>query len=108
MFEPTYRSIAKDSFNRNVHASTGIEGNTLSLAQVAALAEKYHGRKISLTPKQSELLEYLEKQGTLGSAQICRKMNINRARVNQLIMPLIKSGIVIKEGVTRAALYRLA
>jgi len=45
-----------------------------------------------LTPKQVELLDLLEKNGTLGSAEICQVMNINRARVNQLIAPLVKGG----------------
>lgn len=62
----------------------------------------------ALTPKQNELLKLLEKDGTLGSAQICQQMHINRARVNQLISPLIKSGVVIKSGATRAAKYSLA
>lgn len=64
-------------------------------------------RQVSLTPKQSELLELLKKNRVLGSAQICREMKINRARVNQLIAPLVKAGIVSKEGVTRAVLYHV-
>jgi len=49
-------------------------------------------KQIKLTPKQVELLDLLEKNGTLGSAEICQVMNINRARVNQLIAPLVKGG----------------
>ena len=63
---------------------------------------------INLTPKQSELLEWVEKYGTLGSTQICQEMNINRSRVNQLIAPLIKAGIITKQGTTRAVKYSLA
>ncbi len=65
-------------------------------------------KQIKLTPKQIELLDLLEKNGTLGSAEICRQMNINRSRVNQLIAPLVKCGIVTKEGTTRAVKYILA
>ena len=64
-------------------------------------------KQIAPTPKQSELLGLLEKHGVLGSAQLCKQMNINRARVNQLIAPLVKAGIVIKEGTTRAVKYSL-
>lgn len=64
-------------------------------------------KQIELTPKQNELLDFLEKNGTLGSAEICKQMNINRARVNQLIGPLVKAGIVVKEGTTRAVKYSL-
>lgn len=65
-------------------------------------------KQIALTPKQSELLNLLEKNGTLGSAEICKQMKINRARVHQLIAPLVKSGIVTKEGTTRSVKYSLA
>ncbi len=64
-------------------------------------------KQMVMTPKQSELLELLEKNGTLGSAEICKQMKINRARVNQLITPLVKSGVVRKDGITRAVKYSL-
>ncbi len=64
-------------------------------------------KQIALTPKQNELLNLLEKNGTLGSAEICKQMKINRARVHQLIAPLVKGRIVTKEGTTRAVKYSL-
>lgn len=63
---------------------------------------------IQLTPKQEELLRIFDEHGVLGSAQICELMKINRARVNQLVAPLVKSGVVIKEGRARAVKYSLA
>lgn len=66
------------------------------------------GKQITRTPKQCELLAFLEKGGLIGSAEICKQMEINRARVNQLIAPLVKDGVVIKEGTTRAVKYRIA
>jgi len=68
----------------------------------------FQEKKLALTPKQEELLKILAGEGVLGSAPICQKMNINRARVNQLIAPLVKAGIVIQKGKTRAASYVLA
>ncbi len=59
------------------------------------------------TPKQRELLALLTSRGVLGSGDICRAMSINRARVNQLITPLIEAGVVAKEGHTRSARYRI-
>ncbi len=59
------------------------------------------------TPKQRELLELLRKNGVLGSKAICQVMGINRARVNQLIGPLISAGAVIKEGHTSSTRYRV-
>ena len=62
---------------------------------------------VTLTPKQDELLVLLGQRGVLGAAQICQTMKINRARVNQLIAPLVRFGIVTKEGAARSVRYRL-
>lgn len=64
--------------------------------------------RVILTPKQDELIALLGKYEVLGSAQICQAMNIQRARVNQLIVPLVRSGIVQKQGLARAVRYRLS
>jgi Fic family protein len=61
-----------------------------------------------ITPKQEELLDLLGKMGILGSIQIGRAMKINRARVNQLIAPLVRAGIIQKEGAARSVKYRLS
>ena len=63
---------------------------------------------VTLTPKQDELLVLFGQRGVLGAAQISQVMKINRARVNQLIAPLVRFGIVIKEGAARAVRYRLS
>ena len=63
---------------------------------------------ITLTPKQEELLALLGQHGILGAAQICQFMTINRARVNQLMAPLVRFGIVTKEGAARSVRYRLS
>jgi len=62
---------------------------------------------ISLTPKQEELLDLLGQKGVLGAPEIGKTMKINRARVNQLIGPLVRWGIVAREGAARAVRYRL-
>jgi Fic family protein len=63
---------------------------------------------VTLTPKQDELLSLLGRHKVLGAAQICQAMTINRARVNQLIAPLVRFGIVTREGAARAVRYRLS
>ncbi len=63
---------------------------------------------ISLTPKQEELLGMLEKKSAVGAAEIGKVMKVNRARVNQLISPLVRFGIVTREGAARAVRYRLS
>jgi Fic family protein len=63
---------------------------------------------VEVTPKQEELLDLLGKMGILGSVQIGQTMKINRARVNQLIAPLVRAGIIQKEGAARSVRYRLS
>ena len=65
------------------------------------------GKKIVITPKQETLLIVLKKQDGMGSAVISRKLKINRARVHQLMAPLLKAGIVKMEGRARAVRYYL-
>ncbi len=79
------------------------------LRSMEQLAKRLRAVKVDggeWTPKQRQLLELLNKRGVLGSGEICQAMNINRARVNQLIGPLVAAGVVVKEGHTRAARYR--
>ncbi len=63
--------------------------------------------QVSLTPKQEELVVLIGKYGVLGASQICKEMKVNRSRVNQLILPLVRSGIIIRAGAARAVRYRL-
>ncbi|MEI6437222.1 MAG: Fic family protein [Candidatus Omnitrophota bacterium] len=59
------------------------------------------------TPKQRELLDLLTQRGVLGSGDICQAMKVHRARVHQLIAPLIAAGVVAKKGHTRSARYQI-
>jgi len=63
--------------------------------------------KITITPKQEKLIDLLGENGSLGSKELCRLLKINRARVNQLITPLVKAKIIRKDGVARATRYSL-
>jgi Fic family protein len=86
-----------------------VQGLVHSIETMTSRVNFQKGKKknISFTPKQEELLRFIEQNGSLGSAQICQGMNINRARVNQLISPLVKAGIVVMSGITRAVKYRI-
>lgn len=64
--------------------------------------------KIDITPKQEELINLLAREKVLSSSQLCSELEINRSRVNQLIVPLVKAHIVKKEGKARATRYYLA
>ena len=52
-------------------------------------------------------MRLLSQAGVMGSLGIIKHMNINRARVHQLIAPLVKAGMVEREGKTRGVRYCL-
>jgi len=70
----------------------------------------YHSshEKITITPKQEELVDLLGMHGSLGSRELRKLLKINRARVNQLISPLIEAKIIKKDGKARATKYYLS
>ena len=84
---------------------------------VAASMEKAltHIRQLAISPKQDvvlslkqeELLRFLKQNAGCGSKEIGAALKINRARVNQLIAPLVKAGIVRVEGKARTTKYTL-
>ncbi len=65
-------------------------------------------RKVLLTPKQEELLAVLREHGGMGSALIGKKLKVKRARVHQLVVPLIKAKVLTRTGRARAVRYYLA
>lgn len=84
------------------------------LVAVDKIADRLRARKISikapnvsLTAKQEELLKLIVEHGSIGSSEICKKMNITRARVNQLISPLVKAKIISRQGKARGVRYKL-
>jgi len=63
--------------------------------------------EIIITPKQEEVINLLSMQGSLGSRELCKLLKIKRARVNQLIAPLVEAKIVQQAGKARATKYCL-
>ena len=64
--------------------------------------------KIVLTQKQESLLRFLKSRGRVKSPEIEQTFSISRARVGQLIKPLVDGGLILREGQSRATTYRLA
>ena len=44
---------------------------------------------------------------SLHVTELMDELKVTRSRINQIITPLIESGIVVKEGESRATRYRL-
>ncbi len=62
---------------------------------------------IYLSPRQEELVKILMTQPFANVADLKKKMKLTRARINQIIDPLIKRSVIIREGKSRATRYRL-
>ena len=52
-------------------------------------------------------MRLLSEKPFLQTREIQRALRLTRARINQLIMPLVKKGLIKKEGRARATIYRL-
>ncbi len=64
--------------------------------------------KLGLSPRQEVLIRILRDKAPLSVSILQEEMSLTRARINQIIIPLIESGLVIKEGESRATRYRLS
>ncbi|MBI5193604.1 MAG: Fic family protein [Nitrospirae bacterium] len=62
---------------------------------------------IILTKRHEDILRFMRDKGRIKSPDIEKAFSLTRARVNQIIKPLIDAGLVIREGQTRATTYRL-
>ena len=109
-YRAKYYQMIQETREMDMDFTHWIEYFSLGLLEsVEKLSQRLRSVKMDgreWTPKQRELIDLLNKCGVLGSVDICRAMGINRARVNQLITPLIAGGVVIKEGHTRSSKYR--
>ncbi|MEA3494125.1 MAG: ANTAR domain-containing protein [Candidatus Margulisiibacteriota bacterium] len=60
-----------------------------------------------LNSRQEEILRLLENNSSLKVSDFQKDLKLTRARINQLIVPLIKKGLIKREGYARATIYRL-
>ena len=106
-----YYQMIQETREMDLDFTHWIEYVSLGLLQsIEKLSQRLRSVKMDgreWTIKQRELIDLLNKHGILGSGDICRMMGINRARVNQLITPLIAASVVLKEGHTRSSKYRV-
>lgn len=64
--------------------------------------------RVRLTKRQEDVLRFLRDKGRAKSPDIENAFGLTRARVGQIVKPLVEAGLVIREGQTRATTYRLA
>lgn len=64
--------------------------------------------KILLSPRQEELLRILRDRPLSGAADLRKILKVTRARINQILSPLIIGGVVAKIGKGKSTKYKLA
>lgn len=69
--------------------------------QVSSMVE------IELTPRQEELIRLLREKSPVSVSVLQKEMGLTRARINQILPPLLENNIVVKVGKSRATRYRL-
>lgn len=86
------------------------EGLRQTLERVWLRVQSYQPQseeKLSLSPKQEQLLQFLGDHGGSGPSEIREAMQMSKQGVMNLINPLLKAGIVTKVGGYKIGKYQL-
>ena len=75
--------------------------------RIASLQVTAAAPQIRLTGRQEDVLRFLRDKGRAKAPDIEAAFRLTRARVGQIVKPLVDAGLVIREGQTRATTYRL-
>lgn len=75
--------------------------------RIQSLRTKKPAVKITLNLKQERILQLLTETPFAGGGALARSLGITRSHLSKLMRPLLKAGLIVKEGSTKAANYRL-
>lgn len=110
---PAYYAALREA-RRNEDLSAWLEycaeGLRQTLERVWLRVQSYlpeSGMKLSLSPRQEQLLRLLADHGGMGSAEIRGTMQMSKQGVMNLINPLLKAGIIVKVGGYKTGRYQL-
>ncbi len=83
---------------------------TLKKTQQRIMSLKVNAKapRMRLTKRQEDVLRFLRDKGRAKAPDMEAAFQLTRARVGQIVKPLVESGLVLREGRTRATTYRLA
>jgi len=76
--------------------------------RIQSLRVSRKGVQLLLTPRQEDVLRLLRDKDRQRSSDMEKVFGVTRARVGQILKPLVKAGLVLREGQTRSTTYRLA
>ncbi len=77
-------------------------------ARVQQFAVRTDGSRVTLRPRQEQLLQLLGERGRLTPREIWDTLGISRQGAMDLINPLLEAGLVVREGTRKSGYYRLA
>jgi Fic family protein len=86
------------------------EGLRQTLEQVWLRVQAFQSQtkqKLILRPKQEKLLALLRDHGSMSPAELWSAVKVSRQGAMDLLRPLIKAGLVVKEGNNKTGRYRL-
>jgi Fic family protein len=75
--------------------------------RIESLDIRHASARLRLTAKQEMLLRTLRGKPWISASDLTKDLAISRERMSELLRPLIDAGIVVREGQTRATIYRL-
>jgi len=90
------------------YAAEGLQGTLERVwRRMQDLAAAAQGRKLTLRPRQEELLALLRERGPTTPAEIWKYLKISKQGAMDLLHPLLKAGLVVRVGTKRTGYYRL-
>lgn len=76
--------------------------------RIASLRIASKAPRVALTKRQEDVLRFMRDRGRAKTPDLQQAFRLSRARIGQILKPLVEYGLVLREGRTRATSYRLA
>ncbi|MFA7159076.1 MAG: Fic family protein [Kiritimatiellia bacterium] len=91
------------------YAAEGIEKTLTAVwKRIGLFSAHAVAPKLTLRPRQEQLLHFLRERGAMTPAEIWEVVGVSRQGAMDLLKPLLKAGLVIREGGKKTGRYRLA
>ncbi|MFH0797628.1 MAG: Fic family protein [Candidatus Omnitrophota bacterium] len=75
--------------------------------RIQSIRTKMPITKFTLNHQQERIMRILGEVPKISGGELARSLGISRSHLSKVLSPLVKTGLVIKEGSTKAAIYRL-
>lgn len=75
--------------------------------RIQRLTAKTRGAKLVLRPRQEQLLDLLRERGSMGPAELWAALKISKQGAMDLLRPLLKAGLIRREGTLKSGRYLL-